>query len=179
MPRLAMRNLAQQRGRNAAAAFTLGLGVAALTAVIAITAAFHSALIGSLLGSYITTEVRGVDYLAVALTLFLAALSVTDVLLLNVAERAPELVTLQATGWSNRHLTQLTLLEALGIGATGAIPGAAIGLTLGLLTGAPTLPATVGALGAAAAGLIITLAAATLPARRATQGHIATALADA
>jgi putative ABC transport system permease protein len=178
VPRLAMRNLAQQRGRNATAAFTLALGVAALTAVIAVTAAFNSAIVGSLLGSYITTEVRGVDYLAVALTLLLAALSIADVLLLNVSERAPELVTLQATGWSNSHLTRLTLLEALGIGAAGAIPGAAAGLTLGLLTGAPTLPATLGAAGAAAAGLVLTIAAATLPARQATQGHIATALAD-
>lgn len=176
--RLAMRNLAQQRGRNATAALTLALGVAALTAVIAITAAFNSAIVDSLLGSFITTEVRAVDYLAVGLTLLLSALSVADVLLLNVAERAPELTTLQATGWSNTHLTQLTLIEAIGIGTAGAIPGALAGLTLGLLTGAPALPATLGAAAAAAAGLVLTLIAATLPARRATKGHIATALAD-
>lgn len=178
IPRLAMRNLARQRGRNATAAFTLGLGVAALTAVIAVTAAFNSAIVGSLLGSYVTTEVRGVDYLAVALTLALATLSVADVLLLNVRERAPELITLQATGWSDRHLTHLTLTEALGIGAVGSIPGAAAGLSLGLLIGAPFLATTIGAIAATAAGLLLTTAAATLPARRATRGHIATALAD-
>jgi putative ABC transport system permease protein len=176
--RLAVRNVLRQRGRNATAAFTLALGVAALTAVVAVTAAFNSALVGSLLGSYVTTEVRAVDYLAVGLTLALAGLSVADVLYLNVTERAPELVTLQATGWSDRNLTRLTLLEALTVGAAGAAAGAAAGIGFGLAVNAP-LPATIiGAGAAAATGILITVAAAALPARHATHGHIATTLAD-
>ena len=176
--RLAVRNLGRHRGRTLTAALTLALGVAALTAIIAITAAFNDAIVGSLLGGYVTTEVRGVDYLAVALTLALAGLSVADVLLLHVRERAPELVTLHATGWADRDLVRLTLLEALGVGAAGALPGAAVGLTLGVLIGAPLPPTLLGAATAALVGLAITLTAAALPAHRVTRTTIAAALAD-
>lgn len=178
LPRLAWVNLRRQRGRNIAAAGTLLLGVAALSSVIAITLAFQEAIVGTLLGQYVTTEVRGVDYLSVALTIALAGLSVADVLVLNVRERTSELVSLQAGGWTDVHLARLTLVEALGVGVAGAVPGAAVGLGLGELIGAPTVPTTIGAVAAAAVGIIVALSAAVLPARLATRSQIATALAD-
>jgi ABC-type antimicrobial peptide transport system permease subunit len=128
--------------------------------------AFRGVVIGSLLGDAVAVQVRGVDYIAVAATVALGALSVADVLFLNIRERAAELATFRATGWPEHALSRLIITEGALIGIAGSLTGAAAGLAAAAIF-AGTLPARLLAAAAAAvaAGTLITATAALLPAR--------------
>jgi ABC-type antimicrobial peptide transport system permease subunit len=162
---LAMANLGRSRGRTALGAGALAVGVAALTLLAAITFAFHGAVVGTALGDAVSLRVRGVDTLAVAATMVLAAATIADVLYLNVRERAAEIATLHATGWSPGALARLVTYEGLGIGALGAGLGATAGLAAtGWFVGTlPPLLVAV-AVAAAVAGTLLAGLAALVPA---------------
>ena len=132
---MALVNLRRLPGRTLVAAGGLFVGVAALTVLLAINLAFRGALVGSLLGNVVSVQVRGVDLLSVGLALVLAGLSVADVLLLNVRERAGEFVTLRSAGWRDRQLATVVGLEGLGLGLAGALPGAAVGIAIASAAG--------------------------------------------
>jgi putative ABC transport system permease protein len=108
--------------------------------------------------------VRGVDYLSVALAIALGGLSVADVLVLNLKERAPELVTLRTTGWRESHLARLVVMEGVGIGVVGAVLGAAVGLALAVAVGGPAGRVVSAALLAALAGVAVAALASVVPA---------------
>jgi hypothetical protein len=159
---MALSNLLRLPGRAALGVAGTAMGVAALVVLLGINLSFYGALAGSALGDFLTTQVRPVDYLSVALAIALGALSVADVLWLNLRERAPELVTLRTFGWKEGHLRLLGLLEGLTMGLSGSLAGAALGLAVvGFLGGgvSPTLLglAALAALGGAAAALLASL----------------------
>ena len=160
---LGLVNLTRVPGRTALGAASLAIGVAALTVLVAITVAFRGTLVGTILGEAVSLRIRGVDAVAVAATVLLGALAVSDVLYLNVRDRAPELATLRATGWSDGALARLIAAEGLGIGVLGGLLGAAAGLAgAAWLVGslptdliiAATITASIGALLATAASLL-------------------------
>ena len=78
------------------------------------------------------------------------AVSVADVLFLNVRERAAELVTLQTLGWSDREVATVVALEGATLGVAGSVAGATAGLAFAALL----LGVALGPL-AAAAGIAI------------------------
>jgi hypothetical protein len=163
---MAATNLFRLPGRTAAAAAGLGIGIAGLTLLLAISREFHGSLVGTLLGDAVAVQVRTVDYVAVATTIALGGASVADVLYLNLRERSGEFATLRAVGWSRGSVDKLVGLEALGVGALGSVTGAVLGLlgaaALADGTFAPLLPA---AGLAAAAGLVVTIVAGLAPLR--------------
>jgi ABC-type lipoprotein release transport system permease subunit len=161
---LALANLRRLPARTALAAAGLALGAAALTVLVAIQRGFQGPLVGTLLGHAISVQVRAVDYWAVALTVALAALSVADVIYLNLRERAGELAALRSTGWRDRHLARLVALEALALGLLGGGVGALAGFAIaaGLLA-APLEASALAALIAAAGATAAALAASALP----------------
>jgi ABC-type lipoprotein release transport system permease subunit len=161
---LARSNLLRRPSRAALAAVALGVGIAALTVLLGIDLAFSQQVRGSLLGNFVSGEVRGVDYLSAALAVLLGVASVADVLYLNLRERTPELAALSATGWQQRHLTRIALYEGVGIGLAGSLVGAITGLAitwalggspLALLAAAAIAAASGVALAAAASGVVI------------------------
>jgi ABC-type lipoprotein release transport system permease subunit len=164
LPQLAIINIARAPTRSLLAATSLTLGVAALTVLLAVTTVFHNALTGSLLGSAITLQVRGSEYAAVVVIIVLAIASIADILYLGVRERAAELATLRATGWTNAALARLVVLEALWLGLVGSLTGAGLGL-LAAATFAGALPSQLilVAIIAAIAGTIVTALAALAP----------------
>jgi len=104
---LAVTNLLRVPVRTVLGVVSVAVGVAALTLVLAITLAFRGAVVGSLLGDAVSLQIRGVDYLAVAVTVFLSSVAVADLLYLNVREGAAEFATLRATGWPESALSRL------------------------------------------------------------------------
>lgn len=170
--------LARRPGRTVLSAVTLGLAVACLAGLLTATFAFRGTIAGSLLGSYLTVQIRGVDYASAGLAVALACFSVADLLALTVRERASEIVTLKATGWADRHLTRATLLEAAAITALGALPGAGIALAAAAALGAPVGLTAVAAATAVTIGALLVLAFAAVPARAAGRTPIAAALAE-
>ena len=141
----------------------LMVGVAALGLLLGIQNAFEGTLVGTLLGNAILVRVSGLDFLAVVLTIALAALAASDVLFLNIRERAPELVTLRTGGWGEWDLRRLVGLEALALGVLGAGTGTLLALLVGVGLGVPAVPLTVAALAAGAGGIVVAVLAALLP----------------
>jgi hypothetical protein len=127
---LAARNLVRGRGRSAIAIISLAIGICSTIFLLAVTTSFNGQLAGDLLGQAVTVRVRGVDYAAVIVMLGLGAFGVSDVLYLNVRERAGELATLQATGWSRRQVGRVITAEGAMLGVAGSLLGAVGGTVL-------------------------------------------------
>jgi ABC-type lipoprotein release transport system permease subunit len=164
---LALVNLRRLPARTLVGAAGLAIGIAALTLLLAIERSYHGTLVGTLLGNALAVQVRGADLAAIGLTIALAAFSVADVLYVNLRDRAAEIVTLRSSGWSERQLSMLVGLEALGLGLGGSILGAALGVALT----AALLSVSLGPLVAAAAlaalgGTVTTVAASLVPLSR-------------
>jgi putative ABC transport system permease protein len=163
LPALALVNLTRLPLRTALGATGLALGVAALTVLVAIERSFQGTLVGTLLGAAVSLQVRAPDFVAIGLTIALAAVSAADVLYLNLRERAAEFVTLETTGWSPIQLGRVVLLEAAALAFLAALAGAAVGITVGAaLLGVPLGPLALAALiagcGAIAAAAVASLA---------------------
>jgi len=163
LPALALVNLMRLPLRTALGAAGLALGVAALTVLVAIERSFQGTLVGTLLGTAVSVQVRGPDFVAIGLTIGLAAVSAADVLYLNLRERAAEFVTLETTGWSPAHLGRVVVLEAAALALLAALAGAGIGIAVGAaLLGVPIGPLTFAAViaggGAIAAAALASLA---------------------
>jgi ABC-type lipoprotein release transport system permease subunit len=163
---LAIVNVARTPGRTAIGALALAVGVAGLTMVTAVTAAFRGVVVGSLLGNAVAVQVRGVDYVAVGATIALGVLAIADVVFLNIRERAAELATIRSFGWRESALARLVVTEGSVIGIAGSLAGAALGLAAAAEF-AGQLPARLfgAAAVAVAAGVVVTIAAALLPAQ--------------
>jgi putative ABC transport system permease protein len=162
---LAVVNLLRTPGRTLIGAFSLAVGVAALTLLIAVTLAFSGTVDGTLLGDFVTLQVRGVDYVAVAATVALGVFAVGDALLISITERAPELATLRAFGWPEAALRRLVITEGALTGIIGSVTGAALGLAGAAVFAGKFTPLLLAATAAAmAAGVLVTCLAALLPA---------------
>lgn len=164
---LAMVGIARWPGRTVLGAASLFVGVAALAVLIAIQVAFQGGVVGTALGDVVAVQVRGVDYLAVALTIGLGAFAVADIAYLNISERVSEIGTLRASGWGEFHLRRLFGMEALVTASLGAVTGAAVGVTTAALVLPISLRITLFAAGGAAAvGLVAALLALIAPLAR-------------
>lgn len=95
--------------------------------LVAINHAFQGVLVGTVMGQFISLQVRGVDLLTIALTIALGGFAVADALYLNVKERAAEFVTLRTVGWRDRDTIRLVAAEAIAMGAIGSVGGAIVG----------------------------------------------------
>ncbi|MDA8283555.1 MAG: hypothetical protein M0Z42_09760 [Actinomycetota bacterium] len=174
---LAWVNLTRIPGRSALGGLGLVVGVGALAFLLGIQTAFDGAVAGNVLGNHIDIEVRGADYAAVALILVLAGGSVTDVLIMNLRERAGELAALRACGWADSSLRQLVVTEGVTLGALGSLAGAAAGMGAVTAIGASPAHVAVGTAATFAAGILV-CAVAVLPALAVfTRQQPATALA--
>lgn len=161
---MARANLLRVPGRTAIGTLGLVLGVAALTLLLALNNALQGTLVGTLLGNHISVQVRAVDLVSVVLVILLGAASVADVLFLNLKERAAEFATLSTSGWGDREIRALALMEALGIALLGGVAGAGLGLGIsGLVRGVALLPSFGIALAVLAGGVLITLLACLVP----------------
>jgi putative ABC transport system permease protein len=173
---LAVVNVLRTPGRALIGAIGLAVGICALTMLTAVTIAFRGVLVGTLLGDAVAVQVRGVDYIAVVATVALGVLAVADVVFLGIVERGAELAVIRALGWRERALSQMVVTEGVIIGLAGSLAGAATGLVAAARF-AGQLPDSLYLLAAAAvaAGVLVTAAAALLPAqalRRLPAAHL-------
>jgi putative ABC transport system permease protein len=173
---LAALNVTRTPGRTAIGVVSLAVGIAAVTMLTAVTFAFRGVIVGSLLGGAVAVQVRSVDYVAAAATVALGVLAVADVVFLNITERAAELATIRSFGWRDAALARLVITEGAIIGVLGSLAGAGLGLGAAAWF-AGQLPGRliVIAVAAVVAGVLITSAAALLPAallRRLPTAHL-------
>jgi ABC-type antimicrobial peptide transport system permease subunit len=152
--------------------------VAALTVLLGIQLAFSQQVTGSLLGNFVSGEVRGVDYLSAGLAVILGAASVADVLYLNLRERRPEFAALAATGWQRGHLARVALYEGTAIGLLGSLVGGLAGMGITAALGGSPLALLAAAAVAVAGGTMLTLAASGAVVTAASGQPIAAAVAE-
>jgi putative ABC transport system permease protein len=161
---MAVVNLLRTPGRAVLAATSLAVGIVALTVLAAISAAFHGVLVGSLLGTAVSVQVRGVDYVAAIATITVGVVAVADVIYLNIRERAAELSAIRSFGWSETALGRLVVTEGALVGLIGSAFGATIGLFIAAkIAGALPDRLYAIAIGEIVAGVLITSIAALLP----------------
>ncbi len=125
-------------------------------------------------------------YLVMALLVVPSLLATANTLVINVMERTREIGVLRAVGSTRRQVRRMILAESLLLSALGAAFGILAGLWLGYVMtqamntvgfiGIPYYFPYAGILGAIALGLLIGVAAAVLPARRAARLDIVAAL---
>jgi putative ABC transport system permease protein len=162
---LAAANLVRMPGRSLLGVVALAVGTAGLTMVVAVRWAFEGTAVGTVLGDVVSVRIRPVDTVSAAATVLLGLFAVTDVLYLNVRDRAAELATLRATGWSEFAVGRLIAYEGLGIGLLGALLGAGIGLASAAWFAGAVPPALFGAAGVVAAtGAALAALASVIPA---------------
>jgi hypothetical protein len=151
---LSLVNLLRVPGRTFLGSLSMAIGVGALTVLVAVATTFRNLIVGTLLGNAVSLQVTPSDYGAAAVIIVLAAAAIGDILYLNQRERAGELATLNATGWSRGALSRLTTSEGLWMSLLGSVGGGALGLAI---TGqlASTIPPqlVLTAAGTATAGL--------------------------
>ena len=160
---LALGNLLRVPGRTLLGALSLAIGVAACTALAVIETDFHGQVTGTVLGDAVTVQVAGVDFLAAAIIVLLGAVSVADVLYVDIRERAAEFALLGATGWSGALLTRLAGYEAVAMGVLGSVLGAALGFTAAGFAGAVPLGVYLTVALVALGGVLLTVLAALIP----------------
>jgi ABC-type antimicrobial peptide transport system permease subunit len=175
---LAVRNLVRARGRSLIAVAGLAVGICSTVLLLAITTSFNGQLAGDLLGEAVTVRVRGVDYAAIAVMLAIGVFGITDVLYLNIRERAKELATLAATGWSRTDVARLITLEGSGLGLIGSLVGTVVGvLAMNSFTNEPLRTALVLSAGAVVTGTALGALAALLAVQSLPRG-LSRALAE-
>ncbi|MCZ4491275.1 MAG: hypothetical protein JWP53_204 [Conexibacter sp.] len=162
---LAFGSLIRTPQRTTIGALSLAVGVAALTILLTIVVGFKGSVVGSVLGDAVSVQVRTVDVVAVGTVIALSAITICDVVYLNVRERAAELAVLRAVGWSDGQVATLVCLEALWLGLLGATLGVAAGLAAaGVVTDGLRAASYITAAASFAVGIVITLAASAVPA---------------
>jgi putative ABC transport system permease protein len=172
-------NLVRAPGRTLVGIASLAVGVGGLTVLAGATLAFKNLLVGTVLGGAVLVQVSTSDYAAVVVIIVLSLAAIADVLYLNQRERATELATLRATGWSRGALARLSAVEGVWIAVLGSLVGGGIGLGItAAISGsvpAALLLTTGGAIGA---GVIAGTAAALFPAILPTRLPLATLLSS-
>ncbi|WP_028051137.1 FtsX-like permease family protein [Cellulomonas sp. URHD0024] len=172
-------NVARAPGRSLVAALSLALGVLSITVLIIISVSFRGTVSGTVLGDFVTVQVRSADYVAAALTVLLGAVTVADVLYLNIRERGAEFALLGATGWRDGPLARLAGYEAFLIGLLGSLVGAGGALLIAQHLAHPLPTQTYLIAGVCAgAGLLIALLAAAWPVRSLRRLPMAQLLAE-
>lgn len=156
-------NVRRVPGRTAVAAVALAVGTASLASLVALSIAFRGSVSGSLLGNVVSLQARPVDYLSVVLAIALAGISLSDVLILGVRERAAEFVTLRTVGWSDGQLARLVTSESVAVALLGSVPGAAVGVLIGQALGAPAGALVQVALLTLLVGLFVCVLASAIP----------------
>jgi putative ABC transport system permease protein len=173
---MALANVLRVPGRSLVALVTLVFGVGALALIIGITLAFRGGVAGTLLGQVVSVNVRGVDVVCCVLVVFVGAAAVTDVMVVSLRERAAELATLRAVGWTERAILGLAAREGLALGLSGSVLGAAMGVLAVAALGASTAAVLIAAAIAAVGGVLVTTAALLVPLARLGRASPITAL---
>jgi putative ABC transport system permease protein len=156
---LALTGVARVPGRWALVGAGLAAGVAGLTVLLAAHASFRTSIGDSALAGLVTASARGTDLIAVLLTIGLSAIGIADLTYLNLRERAGELATLAASGWSRWQIGWLLTAEAVLTATASASIGAGAGLAASGRAFGISLPVLGASAAAAAGGVAVALAA--------------------
>lgn len=95
-----------------------------------VTFRLKGVLYATWLGEYVALEVGTMHYVAMGVALLIAILTTTEILWQNVNERRSQLAVLKATGWQDKLIRRIVLLEGLLTGLLAGIVGLLFALAM-------------------------------------------------
>ena len=137
----------------AAGVAALALGAALLGVIELIAAGFRGQLDATLLGTYLSGEVRPFHFVVAGLTLAIGAIAAAQVITLTYLDRRADLATLRALGWRRIDVLKMLLGQAMGLGFIAAAIAVVATVAIGLALSASPIVI----LGSAATALLMTL----------------------
>jgi putative ABC transport system permease protein len=141
-----------------------------------IAAGFRGQLDTTLLGTYLSGQVRPFHFIVAALTLSVGAIAAAQVITLTYLERRVQLATLRALGWSRAEVVKLLLGQAIGLGLIAAAISVAATTAVGVALSAPSVVIVGAAFTALAMALVTTGLAVVAPLSHAYAADLATGL---
>jgi hypothetical protein len=150
---LGLRQVAAWRWDVAMGIAALALGATLLGGIELISAGFRGQLDTTILGTYLSGQVRPFHFVVAALTLAVGAIAAAQVITLTYLERRVQLATLRALGWSRADVVKMLLGQAIGLGLSAALIAVAATIAAGLALSASSAVI----LGAAATALAMTV----------------------
>lgn len=132
----------------------LALGATLLGGNELIAAGFRGQLDTTILGTYLSGQVRPFHFVVAGLTLVVGAIAAAQVITLTYLERRVQLATLRALGWLRADVVRMLLGQAIGLGLIAAVIAVAAMIAAGLALSA----SAVVIVGAAATALAMTVA---------------------
>jgi putative ABC transport system permease protein len=127
----------QWRAEAALGAAAIALGAAILGVVVMISVAFRGQLDTSVLGTYLSGQVRPFHVVLAGLTLIVGAMAAAEVVTLSYLERRSHLGALRALGWPAWAVVKLLAIQASLLGLAGGLVAAVVVLGAGVLLQAP------------------------------------------
>lgn len=123
----------QWRAEGLLGAAAIALGAAILGVVVLISLAFRGQLDTTVLGTYLSGEVRPFHLVLAGLTLIVGAIAAAEVVTLSYLERRSHLGALRALGWPAWAVVKLLAIQATLIGVAGGVVSALVVLAAGIL----------------------------------------------
>jgi ABC-type lipoprotein release transport system permease subunit len=149
---LGLRQVMRWRWDVVAGVAALALGGALLGIVELVAAGFRGQLDATILGTYLSGQVKVFHFVVAGLTLAVGALAAAQVITLTYLERRPHLAMLRAMGWPRGEVAKMLLGQAIGLGLIAA----AIGVTATIAAGLALSAAALAIAGAASSALGMT-----------------------
>jgi putative ABC transport system permease protein len=166
----AVRNLRRFPGRTVLAALMIAVACAALGLELIVRRVLDDVALGAWLGRPASPRANAIDIAVVLVIVAVTIVTVADLNSLTVGERAGELRTLRAIGWSARSVGRLVVWEAVLLGLLGGLAAGVLDVAVGLAVLHRTPPGlALLALVVAGAGVVVSLVAVGIAAI--TQGH--------
>jgi putative ABC transport system permease protein len=146
--------LTHRHGEAAMGVAALALGATLVGEVALISAGFRGQLDATLLGTYLTGQVRPFHFVIAVLTLAIGAIAAGEVVTLGYLERRTELGTLRAVGWPRQEVLKLLLAQAFALGLVGGVGAALLVVVTGVILSARATAIEVGVIAALAMALL-------------------------
>ncbi|MBU0903988.1 MAG: hypothetical protein KKF57_02290, partial [Firmicutes bacterium] len=126
---MSMNNLFTQWQRSLLSIIAIAVPTSLFIFFLFVTYRLKGVLYATWLGEFVALEVGMMHYVAMGVALLIAILTTTEIMWQNVAERQPQIAVLKATGWQNKGIRLLVLLE----GAMSGLLAGILGLGLALI----------------------------------------------
>ncbi len=152
---LGLRQVVARRWDVAMGIASLALGATLVGGIELVAAGFRGQLDTTVLGTYLSGQVRPFHFVVAGLTLAVGALAAAEVVTLTYLERRVQLATLRALGWPRGEVVKMLLGQAIGLGLIAAAIAVAISIAAGLALSASPIVI----LGSAATALAMTVIA--------------------
>lgn len=127
---MSMNNLFTQWQRSLLSIIAIAVPTSLFIFFLFVTFRLKGVLYATWLGEFVGLEVGLMHYVAMGVALLIAILTTTEIMWQNVAERQPQIAVLKATGWQNKGIRLLVLLEGVLSGLLAGILGLGIALLI-------------------------------------------------